>query len=194
MGKKELSQLSIVDFVVAIMIAELAAVSIWNASVPMAGQILPMVILMIIQITLAFISLKSSRIRKLIDGKPSVLINRGEIDAEEMRKQRYSIDDLLVQLRQKNVETPSDVEFAFLEPSGNLSIIKKRRHEKKTTPLPLPLVMNGKVQEEHLQKMNRTPLWLRQQLRKLGYRDIRKISCCMMTGENQFYIDEKKEH
>ncbi|PYZ98808.1 hypothetical protein CR205_09620 [Alteribacter lacisalsi] len=194
MGKREIGQLSIVDFVVSIMIAELAVLSIANASVPMAEQILPMVVLMLIQITLAFVSLKSDRLRTFIDGKSS---GREKIDEQEMRKKRYNYDDLIIQLRQKNVETPADVEFAILESSGDLSVIKRMKEEAESNDhqacLPLPLVLDGKVQNQHLEKMNRTPLWLRQQLRKLGYRDIKKISYCMMTGENQFYIDEKQE-
>ncbi|WP_245579630.1 DUF421 domain-containing protein [Alteribacter aurantiacus] len=192
MGKREIGQLSIVDFVVSIMIAELAVVSIENTTVPMIEQVTPMVILMLIQISLAFVSLKSDRMRKIIDGKPSVLINRGEIDEKEMRKQRYNFDDLLIQLRQKNVQSPADVEFAILEPSGKLSVIKKKKgKEKKDILLPLPIILDGKVQNKHLEQMGKTPLWLRQELRKLGYKDIKKISYCIYTDEGNFFIDEK---
>lgn len=120
MGKREIGQLSLLDFVVSIMIAELAVISIENIQVPMLHTILPIVILSIIQLVLAVFSLKSERIRKLVDGKPSVLINGGKIDEEEMRKQRYNFDDLLIQLRQQKVSKLSDVEFAILEPSGKL--------------------------------------------------------------------------
>ncbi|RNA70546.1 DUF421 domain-containing protein [Alteribacter keqinensis] len=192
MGKREIGQLSIVDFVVSIMIAELAVVSIENTTVPMVEQVLPMVVLLVIQVSLAYISLKSERLRKLIDGKPSLLISRGEIDEKEMKKQRYNFDDLLTQLRQNDVQSPADVEFAILEPSGDLSIIKKKENEeKKEVQLPLPLILDGKVQQAHLEKMGKTPLWLRQELRKLGYRDVKKISYCIMTDNQTFYIDEK---
>ncbi|MBM7097818.1 DUF421 domain-containing protein [Bacillus sp. H-16] len=192
MGKREIGQLSIVDFVVSIMIAELAVVSIENTTVPMVEQVLPMVVLLVIQVSLAYISLKSERLRKLIDGKPSLLISRGEIDEKEMKKQRYNFDDLLTQLRQNDVQSPADVEFAILEPSGDLSIIKKKENEeKKEVQLPLPLILDGKVQKAHLEKMGKTPLWLRQELRKLGYRDVKKISYCIMTDNQTFYIDEK---
>ncbi len=194
MGKREIGQLSIVDFVVSIMIAELAVMSIENVTVPMVKQILPMLILMLIQITLAYVSLKSDNLRKLIDGKPSVLISRGKIDESEMRKQRYNFDDLMIQLRQNNVETPADVEFAILEPSGDLSVIKKKEGQKEEVFLPLPLVLDGKVQNSHLEKMGKTPLWLRQELRKLGYRDIKKISYCVLKDNHTFYIDEKDEN
>lgn len=199
MGKREIGQLSVLDFVVSIMIAELAVISIENIRVPMMQTIVPIVILSLIQITLAFVSLKSQNLRKLIDGKPSILINKGKIDEEEMRKQRYNFDDLLIQLRQSKVRNVSDVEFAILEPSGKLSVIEKTEKEKEfpnyaeKVTLPLPLILDGKVQEGHLEQIEKTPLWLRQELRKLGYKDIKKISYCSLNDNQTFFVDLKDE-
>jgi uncharacterized membrane protein YcaP (DUF421 family) len=193
MGKREIGQLSVLDFVVSIMIAELAVISIENIDVPMMYSIIPIVILSTIQIALALISLKNNHLRKLIDGKPSVLINEGKIDEKEMRKQRYNFDDLLVQLRQNKISKLSDVEFAILEPSGKLSVIEKQDGEKQQPMMPLPLILDGKVQDEHLEQINQTPLWLRQQMRKLGYRDIKKISYCSLKDRDTFFVDLKDE-
>lgn len=199
MGKREIGQLSILDFVVSIMIAELAVISIENIRVPMMNTIVPILILCIIQISLAWVSLKSEKLRKMIDGKPSVLINKGKIDEEEMKKQRYNFDDLMIQLRQSNIRRLSDVEFAILEPSGKLSVIEKTEQEKNDpdyaakVELPLPLVLDGKVQTEHLERIEKTPLWLRQELRKLGYKDIKKISYCSLNDNQTFYVDLKDE-
>ncbi|MBU8905500.1 DUF421 domain-containing protein [Desertibacillus haloalkaliphilus] len=193
MGKREIGQLSVIDFVVSIMIAELAVISIENTAAPMLNTIVPILILSIIQITLAYIGLKSEKIRDIVDGKPSVLINQGKIDENEMRKQRYNFDDLLVQLRQNKIRSVSDVEFAILEPSGKLSVIEK---EAKTNGednlhnfLPVPLILDGEIQQQHLEKINQTQLWLRQELRKLGYRDIKKISYCSVDKNGSFFID-----
>ncbi|MDE5415024.1 DUF421 domain-containing protein [Alkalihalobacterium chitinilyticum] len=195
MGKREIGQLSVLDFVVSIMIAELAVISIENIRVPMLHTIIPIVVLSLIQILFAFISLKSENLRKLVDGKPSVLINQGKIDEGEMRKQRYNFDDLLVQLRQNKVSRLSDVEFAILEPSGKLSVIEKDkdRPDDQQPRLPLPVILDGKVNEEHLEQLGKTPLWLRQQLRKLGYREVKKISYCAIHDDDSFFIDLKDE-
>ncbi|UOE95538.1 DUF421 domain-containing protein [Alkalihalobacillus sp. LMS39] len=194
MGKREIGQLSVLDFVVSIMIAELAVVSIENIQVPMLHTIVPIVMLSLIQIFFAFLSLKSEKLRKLVDGRPSVLINKGKIDEGEMRKQRYNFDDLLIQLRQNNVHNIADVEFAILEPSGQLSVIEKdKNNDKNHVSLPLPLILDGNVQKEHLQKLNQTELWLRQEMRKLGYRDIKKISYCALQGDRSFFVDLKDE-
>ncbi|MBU9712509.1 DUF421 domain-containing protein [Evansella tamaricis] len=194
MGKREIGELSVVDFVISIMLAELAVISIENVEAPMARQIIPMLVLMIIQISLAFISLKSDKLRKLIDGSPSVLIRRGRIDEREMRKQRYNYDDLMMQLRQNNITYLSDVEFAILEPSGDLSVVKKEEgQDPKGAYLPLPLVLDGKVQEDHLRQIEKTPLWLRQELRKLGFKDIKKISFCSLGRNDTLFVDLKDD-
>lgn len=194
MGKREIGQLSVLDFVVSIMIAELAVISIENFHAPMMHSILPICVLSFIQILLALLSLKNDTLRKVVDGKPSILINGGEIDEGEMRRQRYNFDDLLIQLRQNKIRKISDVEFAILEPSGKLSVIEKKANEGQQGPLmPLPLILDGKVQEEHLNQIDQTPLWLRQQMRKLGYRDIKKISYCALHDKDTFFVDLKDE-
>jgi len=125
MGKREIGQLSIVDFVISIMIAEIAVISIEDPDKPLTMTIVPILILMAVQYTLAFISLKSQSLRQLVDGKPITIIKNGRVDEEIMRKQRYNYDDLLMQLREKNVRSIQDVEFAILEPNGELSVFKK---------------------------------------------------------------------
>ncbi|WP_226680212.1 DUF421 domain-containing protein [Sutcliffiella horikoshii] len=192
MGKREIGELSVLDLVVFIMIAEMAVMAIENPKDPLIHSLLPMLLLMGIQIMLAFVSLKSQRFRDLIDGKPSVIINNGKIDEDAMKKQRYNFDDLLVQLREKNVKNVADVEFAILEPSGKLSVFEKKKEEDSADgeedSMNLPLVMDGVIQEEHLKQIDKNNLWLRQQLRSLGYKDIHKISYCSYD-HGVFFID-----
>ncbi len=184
MGKREIGELSILDLVVFIMIADMAVVGIENIQNPLLYTVIPMVLLMVIQITLATISLKSKRMREFLDGKPSILIENGKIKEREMTKQRYNFDDLLTQLRDKNVSNVADVEFAILEPSGKLSVFEKD-HKRKST-LHLPLIIDGEVQEQHLKILDQTNLWLRQQLRQLGYKIVKDISYC--SYENGIFL------
>ncbi|MBM7660689.1 uncharacterized membrane protein YcaP (DUF421 family) [Bacillus mesophilus] len=186
MGKREVGELSILDLVVFIMIAESAVAGIESPDKPVIESVLPMLLLMIIQISLATVSLKSKKIRDLLDGEPSMLIENGKINEEQMKKQRYNFDDLLTQLRDKNVNNLADVEFAILEPTGKLSVFEKD-HKKRST-LHLPLIIDGSVQENHLKILDKTNFWLRQQLRDLGYRNIKEISYCSYDN-GVFYID-----
>ncbi|MED3624461.1 DUF421 domain-containing protein [Bacillus thermocopriae] len=194
MGKREIGELSILDLVVFIMIGELAVLAIERPKAHLIEAILPMFLLMLIQIIMSIASLKSKRFRDLVDGKPSIIINRGKVDEEAMRRQRYNFDDLLTQLREKDIRSISDVEFAILESTGSLSVIEKKNknnnksNSKNQGDITIPLIMDGQVNEDHLKKINKTNLWLRQELKKRGYRDIKKISFCSYEN-GEFYID-----
>ncbi|WP_160722216.1 DUF421 domain-containing protein [Bacillus sp. USDA818B3_A] len=195
MGKREIGELSILDLVVFIMIGEMAVVAIEKHHSPLLHTMIPMIALMTIQIIMAVISLKSKRIRDLVDGKPIIIINRGKIDETAMRKQRYNFDDLMVQLREKDIRSITDVEFAILEPSGSLSVIEKLKNPdgpSKEGDITIPLIMDGQIDEENLKRINKTNLWLRQELKKKGYREIKNISFCSFENGN-FYIDLKDD-
>jgi uncharacterized membrane protein YcaP (DUF421 family) len=194
MGKREIGELSILDLVVFVMIGEMAVLAIEKPTMQLYKAVAPMVILMVIQIVMATLSLKSKRFRDIVDGKPSIIINRGKVDEHVMRKQRYNFDDLMTQLREKDIRSIADVEFAILESSGSLSVIEKQQsdNESKNGDITIPLIMDGTVDEENLRKINKTNLWLRQELKKRGYRDIKKISFCSYEN-GKFFIDLSDE-
>lgn len=193
MGKREIGELSLLDLVVFIMIAEMAVLGIEKFDEPILRSILPMIILLTIQIALAFISLKSKKFRDIVDGNPSIIIKNGKIDEEEMRKQRYNFDDLLSQIRQKNIQNIADVEFAILETSGKLSVIEKEKdHPIDDGEFTIPLIVDGAIQESNLRRINKTNFWLRQQLRERGIQNIKDISFCSYQN-GEFYIDIKDE-
>ncbi len=191
MGKREIGELSILDLVVFIMIGELAIVAIDDPEQSLIQTTIPMVLLMVIQIAMATISLKSKRFRDIVDGKPTIIINRGKIDEEAMRKQRYNFDDLLTQLREKDIRSIGDVEFAILESSGSLSVIEKMSNgngKPQEGDITIPLIIDGCIEEENLIRINKTNLWLRQELKKMGYKDVRKISFCSFEN-GKFFVD-----
>ncbi|MBO0960747.1 DUF421 domain-containing protein [Neobacillus sp. MM2021_6] len=196
MGKREIGELSILDLVVFIMIGEMAVVSIEKVHSPLFHTILPMVLLMLVQVSLALLSLKSKKFRDMVDGRPSIIINRGKIDEHAMRKQRYNFDDLMTQLREKDIRSIADVEFAILESSGSLSVIEKLKSSKedgKQGDITIPLILDGNIEEENLKRINKTNLWLRQELKKKGYRDVKKISFCSYEN-GKFFIDLQDEY
>ncbi|HJV16868.1 MAG TPA: DUF421 domain-containing protein [Bacillales bacterium] len=191
MGKREIGELSILDLVVFIMIGELAVIAIEDTKDPLLHTIFPMISLMIVQIVLAFISLKSKRFRDFVDGNPTIIIQRGKINEIAMRKQRYNFDDLMMQLREKDIRSIADVEFAILEPSGKLSVIQKEKDQNnqvKNGDITIPLIIDGTINEENLKRIQKTNLWLRQELKKRGYDEIKKISFCSFENGN-FFID-----
>jgi uncharacterized membrane protein YcaP (DUF421 family) len=126
MGKREIGKLSIFDLVISIMIAEIAVLVVEDTNKPLLEGLVPMVTLVGIQILIAYITLKSLWFRRIIDGQPSIIINQGKIQRDEMKRQRYNLSDLMLQLRQNNITNVADVEFAILETTGKLTVVKKR--------------------------------------------------------------------
>ena len=173
MGKREIGQLGIIDLIVSILIAELVAISIENINDSIFLTILPITLLVILELVLAFISIKSRTFRTIFGGKPSLIIVNGKINYHEMVKQRYSMDDLLLSLRQKEVRNIEDVEYAFLEPNGKLSIFKYNFFKLKSA-YPMPLIVDGSIQKKALKYIHKTESWLTTELNKnnLNAKDI----------------------
>lgn len=159
MGKREVGQLGIIDLIVSILIAELAAISIENYDNDIFMSIVPILTLLILQVSLAFFSLRKPKFRIFLDGNPSIMIQNGKVNYKEMLKQKYNLDDLLVQLRDKGYRSIEEIEYAILENSGTLSVFPYPK-DKKKTPLPLPVILDGHIQEETLKKLNKDENWV----------------------------------
>ena len=167
MGKREVGELSIMDLIVSIFIAELAAISIDNYKESIFLSVIPIVVLVVIQLVISRISLKSSMMRNILDGNPSVIIDRGKVNFKEMLKQRYNLDDLLVQLRSRGIKSIEEVDYAILETSGKLSVFK--RSDDKSRSYPLPIIIDGKIQKDVLFQIGKDSMWLMEALKKEGY-------------------------
>ena len=178
MGKREIGELSIIDLIVSMFIAELVAISIENYQESIWISLLPIMMLMILQIFTSKISLKNKKIRDILDGKPSVIISRGKVNFKEMKRLRYNIDDLLSQLRGESIKSLLEVDYAILESNGKLSIFKKE----KGSSYPLALILDGRIEEDVLIEIGKTKNWLEKQLEKKG-----------MVLENIFYAFYQKE-
>lgn len=202
MGKREIGKLSVFDLVISIMIAEIAVFVLEDVGKPMLQGILPMATLMIVQLTIAFLSLKSRTVRRLFEGEPSYIIKNGKIDREEMRRHRYNLDDLLLQLRQSKVMDVADVEFAILENSGKLTVVEKKEKEAKPPAepgtsiryegLPLPLIMDGKVQDMNLEKIGKTRFWLKNELQSRGAKEFKDVFFCSIDHRGNLFLDKKR--
>ena len=211
MGKREIGKLSIFDLIISILIAEIAVFVIEEPDKPLAGSLLPVAILVGIQILSARLSLANDKFRDVLEGKPSVLIEKGRLNRREMKKQRYNLDDLLLQLRENGIKNVADVELAILETSGKLSVFEKNKGSGGTaggggasssgqkTPsvryegLPVPLIMDGKVQEDNLRKIGKNLFWLRQELKERGIANTRDVFLCTIDHKGRLYVDRKEE-
>ncbi|WP_369902489.1 DUF421 domain-containing protein [Bacillus manliponensis] len=188
MGKREIGELSILDLVVFIMLGELGIVAIIDYDKSLWLQLLPMFVIVIIQIALAKLSLKSEKIRHLIDGEPAIIVCDGKIDENQMRKQRYNMDDLLMQLREEGIGDIRDVQYAILEASGKLSVFHKVSDH--PVHFTLPLIIDGEIQGRHLEMIDQSETWLYKKLSELGYNKIGEISYCTFQ-DGEFFVDMK---
>jgi len=165
MGKREVGQLGVIDLIVSILMAELIAISIENIEDPIYLTIIPIFILVVLEVGLAYVGVKSKKFRNIMGGKPSLIIFNGKIDYKEMIKQRYTLDDLLLALRQQSIKNLEDVEYAFLENNGKLSIFKYNILKLKSD-YPMPIVIDGSIQKDTLKIIKKNELWLKIQLKK----------------------------
>lgn len=154
MGKKEVGELSIIDLIVSILIAELVAIAI-EAEKSIFLSIIPISILTLTQIGISYITLKNEKIRDIIDGKPTVIIKNGILNFKEMSHLRYSLDDLTTQLRLQGIKSIEKVKYAVLENNGNLSVFCDDED------YPLPLILDGKIDYKVLSDINKDYKWLK---------------------------------
>ncbi|MBB5149115.1 MULTISPECIES: DUF421 domain-containing protein [Ureibacillus] len=173
MGKREVGELSIMDLVVFVLIAECVAFALDDLDKPLFENVFPILILLAIQYLNSLIALKSKKIRDLIDGDPSIIVEDGVINQEEMRKQRYNLDDLFQQMREERIPSVQQIKYAFLEPSGRLSIFLKD-----DDPLIFPLIVDGYIIDRHLKFLEKDREWLLENLKKKGYEKPEDIFYC----------------
>ena len=188
MGKREIGQLGIVDLIVSILIAELVAMSIENNKDSIFFTILPISILVALEVFLAFIGMKSKKINIFLNGKPSLIVTRGKINYHEMVKQRYSVDDLLVSLRQQSIRSIDEVEYAILEANGKLSIFPYSIFKLKGN-YPMPLIIDGIIQDKTLSHIKKTKYWLLEELKKKNI-DVKNIFYAFYK-KSKIYIVKK---
>lgn len=154
MGKKEVGQLSIIDLIVSILIAELAAMSIEETNRSILISVIPIALLVIIQVSLSLLTLKSNAFRKFIDGNPQILINKGKVNFKQMQKTRYSLDDLISQLREQGIKNLDEVNYAILENNGKLSVFSDNN------VYPMPIILDGVIDVDTVKNMNKDIDWV----------------------------------
>ena len=184
MGKKEVGQLSIIDLIVSILIAELAAMSIEEVERSILISIIPIALLVIIQVSLSLLTLKSDAFRKFIDGNPQVLINKGKVNFKKMQKMRYSLDDLISQLREHGIKNLEEVKYAILENNGKLSVFSDNIY-------PMPIILDGVIDVDTVKNMHKDIDWVYGILKKNNLQ-LNEVFYAFYT-KDKTYIIKKKE-
>ena len=194
MGKREIGQLSAIDFVVAILMADLATLPITNEAISIPQALLPLGLITFLQVSTSILCLKSNRFRRLIYGRPNVLIAQGKMQLGEMRKARYNIDDLLTQLRQRNVFDVNDVDYAVLETSGDLTVTRDDlRLPASAGGIPLTLIDDGEVNKQGLADADLDEAWLMKRLRRRGVHDVKEVFFASLSSDGSIYLMKRRQ-
>lgn len=185
MGKREVGELSVFDIVVYFVMSELLAISISDPNEDMLKTLIPIVTLTILQVSLSWLMMKMQKVRNIVDGRPVFIITHGKLNIEEMRKQRYTIDDLCSQLRINGILDIEEVEFALLENSGDLSVIEKSKCQ---LLWPEPLISDGVVQKKALDAIGKSEVWLHEQLIKNKVVNSNEVFLCLWKKDGLWLI------
>ena len=200
MGKREIGQLQPFELAIAIMIADLASIPMTDTGVPISNGIVPILGLLVMHLLISIINLKSMKAREIICGKPRILIYRGKIDEDALKKERFTLNELQERLRDKNIVNIFDVEYAILETSGQISVIEKS-NKRYTIPedfgiipeyegIPYDLVVDGKVMTKNLKKLKKDYKWLESEVLKFGYKPDQAL-LVTIDGKGQIFSQKK---
>jgi uncharacterized membrane protein YcaP (DUF421 family) len=201
MGKGELSRMGPFEMIILFMIAELAAIPIESPDIPLLSGAAAIVTLLFLEVSLSFLSTKSSKICTLLNGKPSIIIDGGKINEKEMKSQRITISDLMEQLRLKNYPSLADVNYALLEANGELSVIPKPGKAAATRSdvgvavspeaMPLVLISDGTLYKKSLHALGIDENYLKQELSKVNITDYSQVFLCFSDENSKLHVYPK---
>lgn len=204
MGKRQIGQLQPYELVTTIMISELASLPMGDTRIPLMHGIIPIITLLIIQVCMSLIGLKSEKARIFMDGKPNLIVKNGKLQIPVLRSELLPASDVLEELRIKGYFNLNEIEYAILETNGQISIISKSDFEpvirkdlniKSTNPtLPLLLVSEGKKIEDNLKLLNENENWLDQQLRNNNIKNIEELFIAYLDTNNNFVYQYKENN
>jgi len=174
MGKRQIGQLETSEFVVAMLVADLAAIPMQNGAIPLLSGVVPILTILGLELVMAFLIMKSVAVRRFVCGKPVILVENGNILQENLRSTRVTLDELISHLRQKDVLDLKAVQYVILETDGNLSVFPYPSHqpaaakdagiETGTQSLPIPIIEDGHLFREDLRRSGKDMVWLRKTL------------------------------
>ena len=176
MGKRQIGELEPSELVLTMMLSDLATVPMQDFGIPLLAGVIPILTLLSLSMLMSQLSLRSLRFRALVCGTPAILIQNGQVQQAAMQKNRYTLDELLEELRGQGISSIEDVKYAVLENSGQLSVLPWTRQPppdssqppETAMTLPVVLVNDGRVLSRNLAACGRDQEWLRQELHRRG--------------------------
>ena len=202
LGKRQLGEMELSEFVVAALIADLASHPLQDIGIPMINGLVPIVTLFCCEVLISGVAMKNIRLRALLFGKPSMLLEKGKIRQREMKKNRFTTDELMEELRNQGYLDISAVEYAVLETDGRLSVIpypsespvtpSQLKIEAEDKGYPVVVISDGHVIESNLRLVGRDMNWLNKRLAALGVKNTETVFLMTVNSAGQVYFAPKE--
>ncbi|BFH63004.1 YetF domain-containing protein [Paenibacillus azoreducens] len=203
-GKKQLSHMTFFTYITGIALGNIAGDTIVHKDIPIYAGITGMTLWTILTIFIEKICLKSPWLRDILDGEPAIVIQKGKIQTKAMALSKLNMDDLSMLLREKDIFSIREVDYAILEPNGQLSVLKKQENDYPTKKdmkiptqerlyLPTKLIVDGKIMEQNLKNLHFDHDWLDQQIKKLGANSVQEVFFAELQSDGSVYLDKKQE-
>ena len=177
MGKRQIGQMEASEFVVTMLVANLAAIPMQDGAIPLFSGLVPIITVLGMELVLSALSIKNLSFRKALCGKPIILLENGNISQENLKRTRVTLDELMGLLRQKDILDPRQVQYAILETNGNLSVFPYPKEQPasakdagiqvKPITLPITIISDGRVLGDNLILAGKNELWLDKTLKRL---------------------------
>lgn len=201
LGKKQMSHLTFFNYVTGITIGSIAANVVSDIHRPITDEVIGLIWWCVLSSLASYISLKSGKIRYILDGQPTILIKKGKIIKDSLFSTGLNIDDLSMLLRKNSVFSILEVEYAILEPNGSLSIMKKPEHHQPTKSdmkipvseikyMPSEIISDGKIIKHNLKEFNLDEKWVKDELAKQNINSIKDVFYAEIQSDGTLFIDK----
>lgn len=192
MGKRQIGELQPYEFVITIMISDLASLPMQDTRLPLSLGIIPIITLLFIKIVLSIIQLKSQKARKILEGEPTILISKGKIHFENLKKQQINLDELMEEIRLAGYFDLSEIEYGILENNGQMSFLAGNKNQ--NASMPVIYVLDGKINTNSLTSGGKSKEVILEELKKHGVGSIENVLIAMTDTNGKFFCqlyDEK---
>lgn len=200
LGKKQMSHLTFFNYITGITIGSIAANMVISPSLSFFKEIVALSIWCLLTVVIGYLTLKSSKLRIILDGQPTIIIKRGKILRKSLKSLKMNLDDISMLLREQNIFSIRDVDYAILEPNGKISVLKKVNKQPTTREdlniivpaakyLPTEIIVDGKFVTHSLKELNLTKEWVIQQLNQIGISSIKSILYAEIQDDGSIFVN-----
>ncbi|MBE6665492.1 MAG: DUF421 domain-containing protein [Ruminococcaceae bacterium] len=187
-GKRQIGEIQISELVTTFLLSDIASYPLTNPGIPILNAVIPIFTIIPLEIIFSFLTTKCARLKKLLDGKPSIVILHGKIQKKEMERLRLSMDDLLCELRLKSIASVDDVDYAILEQNGQISVFEKNK-----APLSHAVIIDGTLNTQLLKQIGKNKHWLQKILKSVNIQEYRDVFLLSVTDDGNITLIKQKQ-